>query len=53
MNDYNDDGLSCIDARRILFRTMRDVQGISDRLADLVSPWENFGVVGDFASEAF
>jgi hypothetical protein len=40
------------DARRVLLATMREVQTVSDRLADLVEPWSTINVMGDFVSEA-
>ncbi len=50
---YDDESPRCTDARRVLLRTMREVQTVSDRLADLVSPWEAAGSLGDFAAEAY
>jgi hypothetical protein len=48
----NDESPSCADARRVLLRTMREVQTVSDRLGDLVAPWETIHVMGDFVAES-
>ncbi len=48
---YDDETPRYTDARRVLLRTMREVQTVSDRLADLVSPWEAAGSMDDFGPE--
>ena len=47
MGTVNDDAtFPCADARRVLLRTMREVQKVSEGIGKLVSPWEVIGVMG-------